>query len=300
MSAAEKIKSYISIINLLKKRPCSFEEIQNNLQSDSEITGLNLCRTKRTFFRDVESIKIIFGINIEFDTSISKYKIIEYHPANNLSTILDSYELTFMINTGTSISKFVQLEEFAHYGREYFLPLIKAMKDKMVVRFAYKKYLDDLPEWRTIEPYGLKEFRRKWYLVGKDREKGEIRVFGLDRMSNLETTTIRFDYPEQFRISEIYNNVFGITLPAGNKTEGVELEFSKKQGVALKEIPLHHSQKILSETAATIQFSLDVCITPDLIHEILSYGEQVKVIGPASLKEAVISRLKNALAQYDN
>ena len=41
---------------------------------------------------------------------------------------------------------------------------------------------------RTSEPYALKEFKTRWYVLAKDNGDSNIKSFALDRLTNLEIT----------------------------------------------------------------------------------------------------------------
>lgn len=56
-----------------------------------------------------------------------------------------------------------------------------AIVERRVVRFSYRT-ADGRTGVRTVEPYGIVRRRRAWYLVGHDRDRGELRGFRTDRM----------------------------------------------------------------------------------------------------------------------
>jgi proteasome accessory factor B len=60
-------------------------------------------------------------------------------------------------------------------------PLANAVVERRVVRFEYRT-ADGRVGTRSVEPYGIVQRRRAWYLVGLDRDRGEPRGFRTDRM----------------------------------------------------------------------------------------------------------------------
>jgi len=56
-----------------------------------------------------------------------------------------------------------------------------AIVEQRVIRFEYRT-ADGRSGMRTVEPYGIVRRRRAWYLVGRDRDRGEPRGFRTDRM----------------------------------------------------------------------------------------------------------------------
>ena len=61
--------------------------------------------------------------------------------------------------------------------------LVAAVSDRRVVQFSHRKPHADAPEKRTVEPWGVLSWRGRWYVVGHDRGRGEVRSFRLDRIS---------------------------------------------------------------------------------------------------------------------
>jgi proteasome accessory factor B len=68
-------------------------------------------------------------------------------------------------------------------GNEPALPeLVAAVSEGRVVQFAHRKRSAVEPERRTVEPWGVLSWRGRWYVVGHDRARGEVRSFRLDRI----------------------------------------------------------------------------------------------------------------------
>jgi proteasome accessory factor B len=80
-----------------------------------------------------------------------------------------------------------------------------AIVEHRIVRFGYRT-ADGRTGVRTVEPYGIVRRRRAWYLVGRDRDRGEPRGFRTDRM--LEDFEVldppgAFIVPEGFDIGKV-------------------------------------------------------------------------------------------------
>ena len=68
--------------------------------------------------------------------------------------------------------------------------LLDAARNARPVRFSYLKSGSGAPEQRTLEPWGVLSWRRRWYVVGHDRDRGEARSFRLSRIDG-EVTAVR-------------------------------------------------------------------------------------------------------------
>ncbi|MGA9324581.1 MAG: WYL domain-containing protein, partial [Salegentibacter sp.] len=80
--------------------------------------------------------------------------------------------------------------------------------------------------------------------------------------------------------------------------ETIELSFTPREGRYVKSLPLHHSQKLLLEDEKETIFSYELSPTYDFKMEVLSYGDQVKVLKPESLKKIIRKELQKALDLY--
>jgi predicted DNA-binding transcriptional regulator YafY len=167
-------------------------------------------------------------------------------------------------------------------GTEHLLGILHAIRNSYVIRFHYQKYYEDAPTSQSVSPLGLKESEGRWYLVARDSKK-VIKVFGLDRISELEITTTPFAYPKEFDLAEYFQHSYGATRPDHLEPQDIVLSFKPLQGKYLKTFPLHQSQKILIDNSKELQISIRVYITLDLIMKLWSYGKMLTVVSPPTL-----------------
>ena len=85
---------------------------------------------------------------------------------------------------------------------------------------------------------------------------------------------------------------------ADEKPQNVVLSFLPLQGNYIKSLPLHETQKILIDNEKELRISLNIHITNDFKMEILSYGENVKVLEPQSFTDELRKTYSMALKQY--
>ena len=94
-----------------------------------------------------------------------------------------------------------------------------------------------------------------------------------------------------------FKNVVGVTMGEG-KTEKVLLSFAPLQGKYIKTIPIHASQEIVEETKTELKVSLAVVINHELKMQLLSYGENVRVLEPKKLAEEMKEIAKKMVKVY--
>lgn len=64
-----------------------------------------------------------------------------------------------------------------------FGPLLAAVQAGRAVTFGHRRSGSDTPAQRTVEPWGVVSWRGRWYLVGHDRDRDDVRCFRLSRIS---------------------------------------------------------------------------------------------------------------------
>lgn len=299
MSKRESIARYNLIINRLRRRPSTFAEIENHLILESELQGYNFNVSKRTFQRDLDDIRSIYNIDIQYNFSQKVY-FIEYdqQPEAN-ERILEAFDVFNALNITDRLSVHIHFEKRKPQGTENLYGLLHAIKNQLMVKFTYEKFSHEEITERKVEPYALKEFRNRWYILANDLNDNEIKNFGLDRLTDLDITKKRFELPSGFDVNEHFKHCFGIIIPNEGKPQEVVLSFKPSQGNFIKTLPLHETQEILVDNADECRVRLKLFITHDFFMELLSMGNNLKVIKPTSLIKKIKSTYNNALKLYE-
>lgn len=298
MSKRESISRYNLIIKLLKRKSCSFEQIAGYLASESEIQGYDFNISKRTFQRDLADIRSIYSIDIKYDFNQKVYYMdFDQSPEFN-ERLFEAFDTFNAMNIRDSLSEIIHLEKRRPQGTENLYGLMHAIKHRKKISFIHHKFWDDKPTLRNVEPYALKEFRNRWYLMGRDLGDDQIKSFALDRLTDLEITKLHFDVAKDFDMQQHFKYCFGIISPNNNKPMGIILSFTPLQGKYIKTLPLHESQEILIDNNKEVRIKVTLFITHDLLMEILSFGDSVKVIEPQALVDEIAETYKSALRQY--
>ena len=298
MSKRESIARYNLIIKKLRKQPADFEQISTYLSLESELQEYNFNVSKRTFQRDLDDIRSLYNIDIVYDFSRRVYFIdFEEQPEVN-ERILEAFDTFNALNISDRLSNYIHFEKRRPQGTENLYGLLHAIKNKVQISFSYKKFWEDEMSQRTAEPYALKEFKNRWYVLANDLKDNKVKSFALDRLTELEITRKKFRLPIDFDINEHFKYCFGIISPNEHQPQEVILSFDPFQGKYIKTLPLHESQVILKDNEEELLIKLTLFLTHDFLMEILSYGDNVKVIQPESLIEELKTSYENALKLY--
>ncbi len=305
MSKRGYISRYMLILKKLKSKPYStYDELKYFVEYQLEYLQmqdetLNIGFSKRTFQRDLREIRNAFGVDIEYSKYEKGYYISHNEADNvNFQRMIESFDIFNSLNLSQDLKPYIHLEKRKPQGTENIYGLLHGIKNRLQIKFSYQKFWEDEISQRNAEPYALKEFKNRWYIVAKDNKDDKIKSFALDRLSNLEITSIKFTYPANYSIEESYRYCFGIVSPNGKEPQEIILSFDPVQGKYIKTLPLHETQQILIDNTTELQVKLKLCVTYDFIVELLSYGDNMKVIQPKSLADEIKSAHKNSFEQY--
>lgn len=268
---------------LLRRKRIKLAEIQNAWQEYNGEYGMELHRN--TFMKYKRMAEEMFDINISCDRSTNEYYI-EYPEEISNSPINQ-----WIIRTASSadvISRHKRLAdriilESTFGGEEHLDAITDAMTHEKCVNVLYHSYWMEAQNF-TVEPYFIKFFKQRWYLIGHCHERNALRVYSLDRMERASISEKSFimkykDYPQV-----IYNDNFGI-IHGDEKTKShdILLKFTIKQGQYILTRPLHHTQEVISRDENHIIFKMHMKVTLDLVQELLSYGSSLQVLSPDCL-----------------
>ena len=287
---AEKLNRYVQIILKLRRAGESgvpFHEIQQFIFMNSGTMDEEDKISQRTFQRYIITIYDSFGIKIVCN-GFGHYYIKNENSDQKLSVrLLETIHLYNLPSVDGTLHGRIQIDERPLKGKELIPEIIYSLRENRKVRFVYRKFSDNSYTERELEPYGLKEFNNRWYLVGKDTDK-RIKVFGLDRMESFRIAPERFSFPVGFNLPDYFRDCFGITrINTSKGPETIVLEFTTFTGKYVKTCPLHSSQEILEDTDKQLKIRLKLHITHEFIAEMRAYGDDVKIVSPVSLRRSV-------------
>lgn len=298
MAKAEQFSRLSSIINRLRAGSATLAQLQDYLELQEGITGNNLLRNRRTFLRDKDEIRSLFGIDIQYNRNDKTYFIAaDAEDTETTQRVLESFDMLYALQVSQGYSKYVLLEERKPKGTEHFHGLLHAIKNKLWIEFDYEKIISGTISRRRVKPYALKEAKHRWYLLGQEREDAIVKSFGLDRLGNLEISSTRFKR-QPIDITTLFRNTFGIHNQPHIKPEKVVIALTPEQAKYIDYFPLHHTQKKVNNRDGLEVRELEIEVNYELLIELRSFGENLTVLEPEHLKESFIASLKSSLANY--
>jgi predicted DNA-binding transcriptional regulator YafY len=187
----------------------------------------------------------------------------------------------------------------AYAGAHWLGPLYRAMRRRQVLALRYRPF-GAAEAWETIvQPYLLKQYNHRWFLVGQGTGRPGLSTYALDRIEAVQPNTTLLYLPPPADLAARFADVVGASAPAeGSVPELVQLRFGAGRGQYVRTKPLHPSQQILLDTAEALEISLCVVPTLELETLLLSFGEDMEVLAPLSLREQLGRRLRVAAKTY--
>ncbi len=287
------------ILNLAKnKEGFSWEEISRKLEDFYRMKDRVQPITRRTFQRDLQEIRELHSVDIQYNKRLRRYLIDEKESEPINMELLASFDLINAFHLPKSLMEFVSFDERKARGTEYLFGLVYAIQNGFLVKISFQAFTETEPSDHWLEPLVLKEFKNRWYLIGK-YENGQIHRFAFDRILEVEISKVKKKGKgSEFDIREYYDGVFGISNELDQPVEEVELIIGKLKAQYIKSMPFHSSQVVVSEGEEGVRVQLQVKINYDFVSEILSHGDEIIVISPAKLKDAVLERARNIVRGY--
>ena len=289
MASSSLFRRYIWLINTIYSEGRVSPARLNELWEKSPTNEYHeLEYPRKQVLRHRDAIAQIFGIFIE----MKRTPFVHYYIANaddiksNLfqKWALNAFAVQTMLTESQAIKSRLLLEEIPS-GHRFLTTIIQAMRSNNVLEMTYKSFVKEEAHTFRINPYCLKVFRLRWYMVGKSEEYDAPRIYSLDRIHELAITDDTFTLPAGFDGLEYFNDYFGTLRNTNVVPKNVVIELDAHTANYIRTLPLHHSQKEVEQTQERSVFSYHIAPTLDFIQELRIQGQCLKVLKPKWLAE---------------
>ena len=298
--AKNLLNKYVWLVETIyKAKRISFEEINHRwLDNDiSEDKPLSI----RTFHKWRIAIEEMFGLIIENEQS-GRYRYYiqnadELKNGSMRSWLFNTLTVSNLMLDSVSIKDKVLFEEIPD-GEQYLPDILEALKKNLVLGMTYQSFTRDEANSFEIEPYCLKAFKQRWYLVARSPYYNKIMIYALDRVQWLGLTAKSFKYPKNFIPEEFFDDCFGIIADQNVNIETVKFKVSAGQANYLRSLRLHQSQHEIERTDEYSIFTIRLRPTFDFRQEILSQGSDIEVLEPKWFRDEVAEISKHMWNKY--
>ena len=277
----------------------SFDEINRRWLDNDISEGLEI--PKRTFHTWINEAEELFGLSIlcehfgdfryyiEFPEDIKKGGLRNW--------LLNTISTSNLLMENKQLKERILLEEVPSV-KDHLSPILAAMRTDTSLLVTYQSFWRDESNTFEVEPYCVKLFKQRWYLLGRSPEYKQVRIYALDRILNVEALKKKFKMPKKFEPAAFFDSFYGIIAHEHPDIETVRLKVSAGQSNYLRSLPLHPSQKEVETNDDHSIFELNLCPEFDFQQEILSKTPEIEVLSPGWLREEITTKIRVMWEKY--
>ncbi|MBQ8423099.1 MAG: WYL domain-containing protein [Coprobacter sp.] len=280
----------------------TYEEINEKWLDNEMSEGVDLAL--RTFHKWRIAAEEMFGLLIECERRGGYHYYIanaeELKNGNMRNWLLSTLSVSNLLIDNQHMKERILLEEIPS-GQEFLAPIITAMKECTPLVVTYRSFWRGEENTFEMEPYCVKLFKQRWYVVGHSPyyTDGRVLTYALDRIVDMHALPDRrYSMPDRFDAEDFFSNYFGVSTEKGVACERVRLRVSPGQANYLRTLPMHHTQQEVQSTSEYSIFEMRLCPTNDFVQEILWHGECVEVLEPLWLRTAIAEKINAMSSNY--
>lgn len=190
--------------------------------------------------------------------------------------------------------------------------LFDNISNEVVISLSYHTFSDPTIRSIIFHPYLLKQYNDRWFLLGAADSDKKILNFALDRIDNVEPLPEKkyLECPDE--LAERFEDIVGVTLYEDRPVEPIICWASKSSKDYINTKPIHESytpfkgdkeEKLRNQYPQLdggMFFSINCIPNYELIRELCSFGSDLVVLSPESIRKEIKRRLEAHLNQYQD
>lgn len=255
----------------------------------------------RTFRNHLDKIHDYFGISIKCNRRNNTYFIAEEEHCQQskfLVQLIHTLSLGNQLLEDLDLSSRVLFEDTPG-GQEHIPLILEALRKKQKVKFEYNSFYNENKTEKVVEPYGLKQSRKRWYLVGKEEDTDFLWPWALDRINKLKILDEGFKYDKKLDVQRHFKDVIGVNVDTENYgVEKVVVRIFGAQRNYINSLPLHPTQRQIKKHKEYSDYEFTVLPEYEFIHAILQIGEDAEIISPKWVRADIEGRIEKMRERY--
>ena len=296
------IRRYVWLIDTIRRAgKISLEDINKKWLLSSLQNGDEEGLPDRTFHRHRDAIYSIFGIEIKCDRSNGNVYYIgneeELNKPSFTSSLFNGLAIDNQLMDNREVANRIIFEDIPG-GIEFLPSIIEDLSKNLLLRIKYRSYNNPNLKDFTIEPYGLKQAGRRWYVISHIGDYDNLTVFALDRIKSIEVTEESFEYDKGWNLESYFDEVMGVNLEDDYDCVEVIIRVYGHQRNYIESLPLHKSQKLLKREKEYSEYSFKLRPEYEFQHEILKMGYNAEVLSPQWLRDEIKWQAEEILKRY--
>ncbi len=173
--------------------------------------------------------------------------------------------------------------------------LRKALLLQLRIDLEYVKPGERKPACYRLDPYALVLYQHGLYLTAYSHQSAGDRLFLVDRMKAITLSDERFDLPTNYSAAERFTKSFGLIEET---PRDITLHVSADAAHFFRESQWHSSQQIRPNSDGSLLVTFTAGGLEEITWWVLSWGKEVKVLGPPELVELITEQLTKTLQHY--
>lgn len=239
-----------------------------------------------------EATMLLLGGDFVAQSFDAQYRDAAHSASRKIETVL-SEKLRSEVRYLRDSIAFVAPETLAAGQSASFLPqLRRAIIECKMIRFHYHtRYSQDgksAKNTREADPYAMLHYGDAWYLIGHCHLRRDIRNFRLDRVSDLRLLNKTFDRPPGFRLEPPEDDQRNLKVVA---------LFSREAAPWVRESRSYYVDS-MEEVADGLLVTMRVRVENEIWQWLFSWGSQVRVLEPESLRRRLVTEAGKILENY--
>ncbi len=183
-------------------------------------------------------------------------------------------------------------------GLEFFSEFFSATVYKRPLSVSYKGFRQEKAKTILFHPYYLKQYNNRWFIFGRADGYDNITNIAIDRVISIREARKAFVPNDLVDFEEFFDDVIGVSVPVNKKPVKVVIKVKKETVPYIQSKPLHGSQKVKQLKGDGALVEISVAENFELVSLLLSYGDAITVLEPASLIEVIKTKATNINENY--
>lgn len=196
-----------------------------------------------------------------------------------------------------TVAEYTQLPADTHYI-EALRRLTEAWASNRTATIVYRSAHSANGRTTDLDPYILDHTQSGTYVIGFSSEHGEVRIFKLDRILDVDVTQREFDPRNVDGIaSQLRQSWGGVVF--GDAQFEVTIDFTPAVEARIRESYWHPSQRLEPLEGGGVRLTVSLPSLLEITPWVRGWGPEAVVVGPEELRAEIAASLAAAAAKYE-
>lgn len=215
-------------------------------------------------------------------------KVENFQITDELDLIVGKLENRIHTNVTENLT-IVQFENHTRaLGSNWFSNLFDSVREQTTLEIIYQSFKHTSETKYILHPYLLKEYRNRWWLIGRNGKSSRILTLGLDRIKKVKVSKEKFIVNDLFHPDTLFDNAIGVSIDYNAKPVDIILKINPISVRHVESKPIHKNQELVrKEPDGSLIVKLHLVLNYELRSTIMGFGEGIEVLEPTSLRNEI-------------